>query len=440
MYRCGVKPRNLWRGWWVRLRNFSQKSCPLFRANLVGDLPRNNLVRGLRRGAGFTLIFALGLSMIFNSVYGQQESKRLPKLIIFHSPGCHKCVQVKNTVIPVIEKQYKDLISIEYRDIDDMENYKLLLGLRDRYGPKVALTVPVFFFEGKLLNGKGDVAKNLKMLIGSSLMGSRQDTGRFTVDLIKYFKNFTPLAVIGAGLIDGINPCAFTVIVFFISFLALQGYKKKELIIIGICFISAVFLTYLLLGLGIFNFLYRLKGFWLVTRFVNISIGVFSIVLGIFALYDFLKYKKTKQTDGLLLQLPQSVKNRIHYVIGLHYRKTESTHPEQTIIKKHIFKLTAAALVTGFLVSLLEAVCTGQTYLPTISFILKTTSLQLQALSYLLVYNFMFIVPLLIIFVFALLGVTSEQFANFLKKHLLAIKILMAIIFFGFGIFLIWKS
>jgi cytochrome c biogenesis protein CcdA len=192
--------------------------------------------------------------------------------------------------------------------------------------------------------------------------------------------------------------------------------------------------------LGIFNFLYRLKAFWLVTRIANISIGVFSILLGFLDIYDFLKYKKTGQTEGLALQLPQAIKNRIHYVIGLHYRKTKSTEPQQLGRGKHIFKLTITALVTGCLVSILEAVCTGQTYLPTISFILKTTSLKLEALSYLVVYNFMFIVPLLIIFVFALLGVTSEQFANFLKKHLLAIKILMAILFFGFGIFLIWRA
>jgi len=96
-------------------------------------------------------------------------------------------------------------------------------------------------------------------------------------------------------------------------------------------------------------------------------------------------------------------------------------------------------LFTGFLVSVLEAICTGQTYLPTITFILKTTDLKLQALAYLLFYNFMFILPLLIIFFFALWGATSGQFAHFLKRHLLSIKILMAVLFFGLGIFLIWR-
>jgi len=388
----------------------------------------------------FTLILTLGLLAIFNSGLAQQEPRSLPELVIFYSPGCHKCIQVKNTVMPNIEKQYKNLIAIEYRDISDIENYKFLLSLKEKYDPKMTVTTPVFFFKGKLLNGKGDVESNLKRLLNSSLTTSGQAEQRITVDLMEYFKKFTPLAVISAGLIDGINPCAFTVIVFFISFLALQGYKKRELVVIGLCFIFAVFLTYFLLGLGIFNFLYRLGGFWLVTRIANISIGIFSILLGIFAIYDFLKYKKTGETEGLLLQLPPSVKNRIHYVIGLHYRKTKSSQPEQLERHKHIFKLIVTALVTGFLVSILEAVCTGQTYLPTISFILKTTTLKLQALSYLVVYNFMFIVPLLVIFVFALLGITSEQFANFLKKHLLAIKIMMAILFLGFGIFLIWRT
>jgi hypothetical protein len=117
----------------------------------------------------------------------------------------------------------------------------------------------------------------------------------------------------------------------------------------------------------------------------------------------------------------------------MHYRKPS--------LERHIFALVTTALLTGFLVSILEAVCTGQTYLPTIAFILKTTTgLRLQALAYLLLYNLMFILPLLVIFFFALLGVTSGQFFAFLRRHLLTVKVMMALLFFGLGIFLIWKS
>lgn len=377
---------------------------------------------------------ALIVIVVLAAGYSLASSQVIPsplrKLIVFYSPACHKCIEVKNEFMPEIEKEFKGRLQIEYRDITDINNYTLLLRLRERYNKEMEIDLPVFFFEGKFLSAKEGIRDSLRSFVAGPLKGPVREENLPAIDLVARFKNLAAITVMGAGLIDGINPCAFTVIVFFISFLALQGYKKKELAVIGLAFIFAVFLTYLFIGLGIFNFIYRLKGFWMVTRIFNISIGIFSIILGIFAIYDFFKFKKTRDTQGLLLQLPRSVKNRIHYVIGLHYRKTQ----------KPIFRLAITALLTGFLVSLLEAICTGQAYLPTITFILKTTNLKLQALAYLLFYNLMFILPLLIIFLFALLGATSGQFSSFLKRRLLSIKLLMAVLFLGLGIFLIWKA
>jgi hypothetical protein len=44
------------------------------------------------------------------------------------------------------------------------------------------------------------------------------------------------------------------------------------------------------------------------------------------------------------------------------------------------------------------------------------------------------------VFLFALLGTTSEQFSNFLKKHLLTTKLLMAVIFFALGSALLYSQ
>ena len=384
------------------------------------------------------LITILFLSSLFVSVYAEDKAAGIPRLIVFFAPGCHKCIEAKSKILPEIEKEFSGEINIEYRDVEDIENYKYLLSLRERYDKRIGIDLPVFFFEGKFLNGRGEIKESLKKLITTSLKLPGEDKQVSAIDLIARFRDLKPFAIVSAGLADGINPCAFTVVVFFISFLSLQGYRKKELIAIGLSFIFSVFLTYLLLGLGLFHFLYQIKGFWLITKILNISVGIFSIVLGILAICDFFKYKKTKDTEGLFLQLPQAVKNQIHSVIGKHYRKSKDSELE--VQRHHIFRLLIGALTTGFLVSLLEAVCTGQLYLPTITFVLKTTTLKLQALGYLLLYNLMFIVPLLVIFVFALFGVNSEQFSKFLKKHLLSVKISMAIIFFGLGIFLIWRA
>ena len=121
------------------------------------------------------------------------------------------------------------------------------------------------------------------------------------------------------------------------------------------------------------------------------------------------------------------------------YRKTKETGAEKTIASR-LARLVLSALITGFLVSILEAVCTGQLYLPTITFILKTTPLKWKAFMYLVTYNIMFIIPLFIIFLLALFGVTSTQFAQFIKKHMVSIKVLMAGLFISLGIFLIWRG
>jgi len=335
-----------------------------------------------------------------------------------------------------IEKKFKDKINFQYCDVSQIENYKLLLGLLQKNPQGVKFQVPLFYLQGKFLTAGGQLNETLPNFITA---GIERDLvlGSNPVDLIAYFKTFVPAAIIFAGLSDGINPCAFTVIIFFISFLALQGYRKRELILIGLTFILAVFLTYLGIGLGIFNFFYRFAGFWVVTRLLNIIIGTSSIIFGILAIYDFIIFKKTGSTEGLVLQLPKSIKVRIHKVVGFFYRKNLTE--KQQALKPVLGKLLLSALVTGFLVSLLEAVCTGQVYLPTISFVLKSTSLKLAALGYLLLYNVMFIVPLIVIFVFSLLGTSSGQFSDFLKKRLGAIKILMAILFFGLGVYLLWR-
>ncbi|MBI4651044.1 hypothetical protein HY745_07145 [Candidatus Desantisbacteria bacterium] len=356
----------------------------------------------------------------------------LPGLIIFHSLSCNSCIKVKKEIIPEIEKKFRNRILIEFRDIADIGNYKLLISLQEKYKIKLSNDLPVFYREKK-------IKKNYEIFINKMLYSpKKEEIQNFnSVDLISRFRSFKPATIISAGLIDGINPCAFTVIVFFMSFLVVQGYRKRQLVIIGLSFIFSVFLTYFLLGLGIFGFLYQLKNFWLITRIFNVSIGIFSIILGILSIYDFIKFKSTNETKDLLLQLPGAVKRQIHSVIRL-YNKNPEDNEKNEFEKKSIISLVISALISGFLVSLLEAVCTGQVYLPTITFVLKTSSYKLQAFMYLLLYNLMFIFPLFIVFLLALSGTTTAQFSRFINNNLSALKILMAILFFVFGIFLIF--
>ncbi|MFA6216868.1 MAG: cytochrome c biogenesis protein CcdA [Candidatus Omnitrophota bacterium] len=382
------------------------------------------------------IIFILAAPVIAGA---GEPSKSVPELIFFHSPSCHACVKAKAECMPAIEEKFKGRLTIIYRDMGDIETYKLLASLKSRYKITKSLGLPIVYCNGNLLSGEKEVCSGITGFIERSLSASPVVAVKYSLqDLVAFFLSFTPWAVISAGLIDGINPCAFAVIIFFISYLSLQGYRKRELLVIGLVFIAAVYLAYFLIGLGLFGFLYRLKGFWLVTKVINYGIGLMCILLGGLAFFDFLKYKRTRSVEGLALQLPERLKNRIHAVIGARYRKqkTQDTGPK----KIKIAPLAVNTFITGFLVSILEAVCTGQVYLPTITFILKNTQLKFEALVYLVLYNLMFVVPLGIIFLIALLGVTSEEFTRFFKKNFLLVKMAMVVLFLSFGVYLIWRA
>jgi cytochrome c biogenesis protein CcdA len=370
----------------------------------------------------------------------QTQTDKPVEILLFTSTHCHPCQEVENEVIPRLKEKYGGKINIQELDFDKPENYVRLLELQDKYDwhPTRDLT-PTLFINGKFLVGSDNINKYSNIYIDSELSkrGYIPVSGaKPSVDLISRFKLIRPLGVIVAGLIDGINPCAFTAIIFFISFLALQGYGKRQVLAIGLSFILAVFVIYVLIGLGLFSFLYQLKSYWVIVKIVYVAGALLCFILAGLAFYDFLRFRRTRQTQDLILKLPPGLKQRIQGIIGLYYRKSKDKDSQD---KNHILRLIAYAFVVGCLVSFFEAVCTGQVYLPTIVFVLKTTPLKLKAFFYLLIYNLMFILPLWLILLFALWGVTSEQFSKLAQKHMGTIKILMMALFLGLGLFLIWQ-
>lgn len=356
-----------------------------------------------------------------------QDAKKV--LLVFYSPSCQHCQKARTTYLPKLQERFGGKLIIDYRNIDDIENYKLLLSFKEKYNYKDDGMLPVLYLDGEFLLKDKDLENTVARILNqkSETVASAEPK---SVDLLEKFKSFTPLAVAMVGLLDGFNPCAFTVVVFFVSFLSLQGYRRRKVFVIGASFILAVFLTYLLLGLGLFNFLYRLQGFWQVTRIINIAIAIGSFIFAGFCFYDFYLLHKTGQAEDMMFRLPDKIKKHIRFLISNKYRQESSVS---------VFMLSVGAFTTGILVSLLEAVCTGQTYLPTINFVLKSAPLKIQAMGYLILYNLMFVVPLWGVFGLSLIGVQSGQVSAVFRKYIGLVKILMGLMFLGLGIFLIWR-
>lgn len=350
---------------------------------------------------------------------------------VFHSPSCKACHKVMQDIIPPVAEKYGAKVRWEYLDITEEANLRDFTVLQQKTGRN--LGTPTILIGDKVLVGIVAAADSLDQYISEQLSaapGRELELGGGSVDLLERFRSFGPLAVIGAGLVDGFNPCAFTVIVFFMSFLTLMGYRRREMALIGSFYILAVFLTYLALGLGFFKAIYTMKGFYAVTKSMYLAIGSLSIFLGALAVKDYIVFKRTGNTDAMALQLPGLIKKKIHSIVGEYYRKDKSGR------KKAFLGLALSAFIVGFLISILEAVCTGQLYLPTIVFVLKEGTLRARALFYLIIYNIMFVLPLVLILVAALGGVTSKQFELYARKNLGIIKLAMAAVFFSLGIVL----
>jgi len=342
------------------------------------------------------------------------------RLYFFYTPTCLKCLAVRQAILNLQEKYP---LKVKYFNIEKQKNYEALLLMEKKYRVR-GEDVPEIFAGDAAYIGKTEIMRELEPKIQDLLAKGGSDwpdqlEGETEGLIEERFATFTLFPVMLAGLIDGINPCAFATIVFFVSFLTFIGRKKKEILVIGTSFTAAVFTAYLLLGLGIFRFLHTVEVFFLISQNIYYGVGIIAFALGILNLYDYYRYKNG-QISEMTLQLPRRAKQLIHLAV----RANQNTHGAILVL---------TAVLTGFVVSVLESICTGQVYLPTIVFILQTQGFQGHALTFLIIYNLMFILPLVVIFALTLFGVTSEWLGKVIKRNLGVTKILTALFFFVLG-------
>ena len=211
-----------------------------------------------------------------------------------------------------------------------------------------------------------------------------------------YLPKVTLPAVIVAGAIDGINPCAFTVLLLFVTALlaTLQAgdqtnLKSVRLRLLGMgsIYVAAVFVTYLALGVGL------LASLDVFTR-QHLPARLGALVAVLFGLW---MLKDVFLPDfGWKLQAPGQ--------IGVYARQAAR-------------KATIPALVTGgFLIGLCTVPCSGAVYLAVLS-LLALQPTALLGYSYLVLYNVVFILPLVGILLVASARPTLNRLAHWNLHH-----------------------
>ncbi|GAB1454809.1 membrane protein [Spirochaetota bacterium] len=369
-----------------------------------------------------TILWALILVFLSSSV--PVGSSALPIPIVraeyYGELGCAHCDTFRLKELPAAESDSGVRVELEVYDILSTDGYKRcetrLLELGYTFTVFPVLIIGPSAFQG---NAAID-AQLLPELEHYAKTGTFRSRFNGATAPAKPRLRWDALAILLAGLVDGINPCAFTTLLFFMSYLGLRGGSRRRMVAGGLIFASGVFLAYMLIGLGLFSVL-RASGQLNSLRLaLRVVVSIITAVFCALTVRDIVLACRGRPAE-VSLKLPDSIRRRINNSIRSGVGRTA---------------FLAGVFGTGVLVSILELACTGQVYFPAISVMIQTDGSWL-GIGSLLLYNLAFITPLLIVLALSVFGVGQAAVRDFFVRHMVIAKGALAIAFATLAV-LVW--
>jgi cytochrome c biogenesis protein CcdA/HEAT repeat protein len=342
------------------------------------------------------------------------------KVIYFFKPGCAECDKASR----LLETMKADfpLLETERHNINETRGTLLNQALCARFNvPSPDHNIaPAFFTQAGFLVRDDITPQAVGKLLASTMDMPQDDAWAEVAEpeiaaaqekVEERYRSLTLPVVLLAGLIDGVNPCAFATIIFFLSYLQIARRSPREMLMVGAAFISAVFLAYFFAGLALHSILEqmtdKISG---IKPYLDWAFAGLALVAALISFRDAAKARAGK-LDEMALTLPAFLKDRIRGVVRTGARAR---------------RFVIAAFVAGILISFLELACTGQVYAPIIYSIQQG---KLDAVAWLLAYNLAFITPLIIIFALAFTGMSNKALIDFQTRHTFSVKIALGLVF-----------
>lgn len=365
--------------------------------------------------------------VIFSLLCGAVQAGAPVQIDFFYEPGCHACEKIQTELLPEVEKRFPGDCKIQTHDIGIEANFLCLLQMEYELGytdPERAYLI----VNRQYAYGPAPSNEEFFDRIASLLKQETACPAPVPVSpglAKKRFSGFTIPAVAAAGLLDGINPCAISTLVFFMSLLAVSRVRKRQLILLGISFCAASFLTYLALGFGLFRVLHLFSGFTVLRTVVERSLAAVLVVLAALSVRDAIRFRKSGRAGDVSLQLSTGMKKRIHGVMRHGLGSTS---------------IFLGGLLIGTAVTALESVCTGQVYVPTLVLILKDSAFsESRAWLLLLLYNILFILPLVTVFIAVYFGLQTESLLAWSRRNVVSAKLMLGLFFVLMALLILWN-
>jgi len=219
----------------------------------------------------------------------------------------------------------------------------------------------------------------------------------------------TVTLVITSAAIDSINPCAIGVLILMVSVILGQGGSTKKLIKHGLAYIAAIYLTYLIAGLGLVYFFTSIP--IIIAEYLSLVVGGLVVLAGVIEIKDYFWYGK-----GFSLQIPKYFANKIH---------------EYSTSKTTLF----GVMLLGAFVAAVELPCTGAPYLAIITIL--RINFDIYAFLLMVLYNLIFVAPLLVILFLVAGGTKITAVSKWKEESKGTMRLFMGLLLIALGWILI---
>jgi len=215
--------------------------------------------------------------------------------------------------------------------------------------------------------------------------------------------------VISTGLLDSLNPCAISLLLLYIALMFRMHKTHARIVEFGLFYIISIYVTYLFIGMGLLR-VFHLFG----------TPGFFAKAGAIIAI-----------TFGLLNMKEYFFPNAPFKIrIPLNARQKASEWAHKATIP--------AAIVLGALVGICEFPCSGAVYLAVLGYLRAKESFA-NGVLYLLLYNLMFVLPLVVIYLAATNKVVVEKMTNWQEQNGRKFHLILAALMIALGVsILVW--
>jgi len=323
------------------------------------------------------LLLAIFLLPVLTSAQSTQDNQPIEKkAVYFYSETCPHCERVNQYFQ---DNGIYDKYEIQKIETSGQYNLEYLNKFFDAFNvPAEKRGYPVVFFDDKMIFGDQPIidsfVKEIEQVNASEL--STPDLIKANLDAKnaaiananKIGNNSIPIPILMlAALTDASNPCALAVLILLLA-TVIASKGKRQALLSGLLFSLAIFLSYFLMGIGVYKAITAFS----IPKYLSLFIGVLSIVIGLANLKDVFWYGKY-----FIMEVPMSWRPKM-----------------QSILKK--VSNPIGAFGVGFVVSLFLVPCASGPYVVILGLLAQKVNTA-KTLPLLILYNFIFVLPMLVI-------------------------------------------